>query len=152
MFISDTGGIKVTDYTNLKRLPYISKRMFVIENICKKRSVGLEYLFGLFNLYNNKNSGRWFWQKAAFTGPLKTAYDEFNKKVESIVKDLKFGDQEKTVAQIDEAVEPLDKLLTNLEMNCEINRDSDGEHVKSFLDNNLRALINDSMKPFKKAS
>ena len=63
-----------------------------------------------------------------------------------------FGDQEKTVAQIEDAVEPMDKLLTSMEMSCEINRDTDGEHVKSFLDNNLRALINDSMKPFKKVS
>lgn len=145
-------GTKVTDFTNLKRLPYISKRMFIIENICEKRSVDLEYLFGLFNLYNSKNSGKWFWQKASFTGPLKTAYDNFNKKVESIVKDLRYGDQEKTVAQIEDAVEPLDKLLTSMEMSSEINRDNDREHVKSFLDDNLRALINDSMKPFKKAS
>ena len=152
MIINDSGGILVTDYTNLKRLPYISKRMFIIENICKKRSIDLEYLFGLFNLYNSKNSGRWFWQKASFTGTLKTAYDNFNKKVESIVKDLKFGDQEKTVAQIEDAVESLDKLLTSMEMSCEINRDNDMDHVKSFLDDNLRALINDSMKPFKKAS
>ena len=142
----------MTDFTNLKRLPYISKRMFIIENICKKRSIDLEYLFGLFNLYNSKNSGRWFWQKVAFTGKLKEAYDNFNKEVETIVKDLKIGDQEKTVAQIENAVEPLDKLLTDMEMSCDINRDSDKEHVKSFLDNNLRALIDDSMKPFKKAS
>lgn len=142
----------MTDFTNLKKLPYMTKRMFIIENICKKRGVDLQYLFGLFNLYNNRNSGRWFWQKASFTGPLKTAYDNFNKKVESIVKDLKLGDQEKTVAQIEDAAEPLDKLLTSMEIQCEINRDYDSEHVKGFLDDNLRALINDSLKPFKKAS
>ncbi len=142
----------MTDFTNLKKLPYMTKRMFIIENICKKRGVDLQYLFGLFNLYNNRNSGRWFWQKASFTGPLKTAYDDFNKKVESIVKDLKLGDQEKTVAQIEDAAEPLDKLLTSMEIQCEINRDYDSEHVKGFLDDNLRALINDSLKPFKKAS
>ncbi|GAG24153.1 unnamed protein product [marine sediment metagenome] len=142
----------MTDFTNLKKLPYMTKRMFIIENICKKRGVDLQYLFGLFNLYNNRNSGRWFWQKASFTGLLKTAYDNFNKKVESIVKDLKLGDQEKTVAQIEDAAEPLDKLLTSMEIQCEINRDYDSEHVKGFLDDNLRALINDSLKPFKKAS
>ena len=141
----------MTDFSNLKKLPYISKRMFIIENICMKRCVGLEYLFGLFNLYNKINGGRWFWQKASFTGLLKAAYDDFNKKVELIVKDLKSGDQEKTLAQIEDAVEPLDKLLTAMEASCEINRDSDSEYVKGFLDDNLRALINDSMKPFKKA-
>ncbi len=142
----------MTDFTNLKKLPYMTKRMFIIENICKKRGVDLQYLFGLFNLYNNRNSGRWFWQKASFTGTLKTAYDNFNKKVESIVKDLKLGDQKKTIAQIEDAAEPLDKLLTSMELQCEINRDYDSEHVKGFLDDNLRALINDSLKPFKKAS
>ncbi len=142
----------MTDFTNLKKLPYMTKRMFIIENICKKRSVDLQYLFGLFNLYNNRNSGRWFWQKATFTGTLKTAYDNFNKEVESIVKDLKLGDQEKTVAQIEDAAEPLDKLLTSMEIQCEINRDYDSEHVKGFLDDNLRALIDDSLKPLKKAS
>lgn len=142
----------MTDFTNLKKLPYMTKRMFIIENICKKRGVDLQYLFGLFNLYNNRNSGRWFWQKATFTGTLKTAYDNFNKEVESIVKDLKLGDQEKTVAQIEDAAEPLDKLLTSMEIQCEINRDYDSEHVKGFLDDNLRALIDDSLKPLKKAS
>ena len=142
----------MTDYTNLKKLPYMTKRMFIIENICKKRGVDLQYLFGLFNLYNNRNSGRWFWQKATFTGTLKTAYDNFNKEVESIVKDLKLGDQEKTLAQIEDAAEPLDKLLTSMEIQCEINRDYDSEHVKGFLDDNLRALIDDSLKPLKKAS
>ncbi len=142
----------MTDFTNLKKLPYMTKRMFIIENICKKRGVDLQYLFGLFNLYNNRNSGRWFWQKATFTGTLKTAYDNFNKEVESIVKDLKLGDQEKTLAQIEDAAEPLDKLLTSMEIQCEINRDYDSEHVKGFLDDNLRALIDDSLKPLKKAS
>ena len=140
------------DFSNLKKMPYMSKRMFIIENICKKRNVDLQYLFGLFNLYNKRNSGRWFWQKAAFTGPLKAAYDNFNKKVESIVKNLKAGDQEKILAQIEDAAEPLDKLLTSMEVQCEINRDNDSGYVKGFLDNNLKALINDSMKPFKKAS
>lgn len=142
----------MTDFTNLKRLPYISKRMFIIENICKKRGVDLQYLFGLFNLYNKRNSGRWFWQKASFTGSLKSAYDNFNKKVESIVKELKSGDQEKTLDRIEDAAEPLDKLLTAMEVQCEINRDNDSEYVKGFLDDNLRTLINDSLKPFKKAS
>ncbi|MCJ7666187.1 MAG: hypothetical protein MUO59_05565 [Actinobacteria bacterium] len=142
----------MTDFSNLKRLPYVSKRMFIIENICMKRCVDLEYLFGLLNLYNRKNSGKWFWQKASFTGSLKTAYDDFNKKVDSIVKDLKSGDQEKILAWIEDAVEPLDRLLTNMEASCEIKRDNDSEYVKGFLDDNLRALIKDSMKPFKKAS
>ena len=78
------------DFVKLKRLPYISKRMFIIENICKKRYVDLEYLFGLFNLYNKRNSGRWFWQKASFTGALKDAYDNFNNKASAEMLILKW--------------------------------------------------------------
>ena len=137
------------EFNRLKKLSYISKRMFVIENICKKRSMDLEYLFGLFNLYNKNNSGRWFWQKAGFTGPLKSAYDNFNKTADDIVKAIKKIDEAGFSALIEEAAEPLDKLLTGLEMNCGVNRDNDFEYVKGFLDNNLRGLIDDSLKPFR---
>ncbi|GAI69834.1 unnamed protein product, partial [marine sediment metagenome] len=65
------------DFKKLNRLPYITKRMYIIKNICELKKVDLEYLFGLFNLYNKKNSGKWFWQKATFTGMLKDAYDNF---------------------------------------------------------------------------
>lgn len=137
------------DYDRLKRLSYMSKRMFIIDSICKKRSVDLEYLFGLFNLYNKNNSGRWFWQKANFSGPLKKVYDDFNKIVDNIAKTIKKIDETEFLSRIEEAAEPLDKLLAGLEMNCEVNRDNDKEHVKGFLDDNLKSLINDSMKPFK---
>lgn len=127
----------------------MSKRMYVIENICKERGVDLEYLFGLFNLYNKKNSGRWFWQKATFTGGLKDAYDGFNKAVDNIVKQIKKIDEAELSSMIRDEAEPLDKLLTGIEVNCEVNRDNDAEYVRGFLDDNLRSLINDSMKPFK---
>ncbi len=137
------------DYNRLKKLSYMSKRMFTIESICKKRSVDLEYLFGLFNLYNKNNSGRWFWQKAGFSGPLKKAYDDFNKIVDDIVKAIKKIDEAGFLSRIEEATEPLNKLLAGLETNCEVNRDNDAEHVKGFLDDNLKGLINDSMRPFR---
>lgn len=137
------------DYDRLKKLSYMSKRMFIIESICKKRSVDLEYLFGLFNLYSKNNSGRWFWQKVAFSGLLKKAYDDFNKIVDDIVRAIKKIDEAGFISQIEEAIEPLDKLLTGLETNCEVNRDNDTEHVKSFLDDNLKAIINDNMRSFR---
>jgi len=139
------------DFDSIKKLPYMSKRMYVIEEICKTRTVDLEYLFGLFNLYNQKNSGRWFWQKAAFTGALKNAYDGFNKKVEDIVKNMKRSDEAGFNAMIGDSSETLDKLLTGMEVNCEINRDNDYNYVKGLLDDNLKGLIDDSMRPFKQA-
>ncbi|HAJ95969.1 MAG TPA: hypothetical protein DCP02_07030 [Actinobacteria bacterium] len=137
------------DYNRLKKLSYISKRMFIIESICNKKSVDLEYLFGLFNLYNKNNSGRWFWQKASFGGPLKRSYDDFNKIVDNIARAIKKLDEAGFLSQIEEAVKPLDRLLTGMEMSCEVNRDNDIERVKVFLDDNLKSLINDSMRPFR---
>ena len=137
------------DFDRIKRLPYMSKKMYVIERICKKRSIDLPYLFGLFNLYNRKNSGRWFWQKATFTGGLKDAYENFNKLADDIVKKMKVADEAGFEAMILESGEPLDKLLMGMEANCDVNRDSDYESVRGRLDDNLKGLINDSLKPFR---
>jgi len=136
----------MTNFSKLNRLPYITKRMYIIKNICRLRSVDLDYLFGLFNLYNKKNSGRWFWQKSTFTGVLKDVYDKFNTTVDSIVKGLRQADEEETTVQINSASDILDNLLTGIEMNCDVNRENDFDYVKGFLDNNLKALINDSLK------
>lgn len=134
------------DFKRLNRLPYVTKRMYIIKNICEFKNVDLEYLFGLFNLYNKKNSGKWFWQKAAFTGMLKDAYDNFNTVVDKIVKDLKQADEKKTKEQRKSASVILDKLLVGLEMNCNVNRENDFNNVKGFLDKNLKKLIDDSLK------
>lgn len=134
------------DFKKLNRLPYITKRMYIIKNICRLRGIDLEYLFGLLNLYNKKNSGKWFWQKATFTGGLKDAYENFNETVDNIVKDLKQADEKKTTKQIESASDVLDKLLGGIETNCNVDRKSDFDYVKGFLGKNLKALINDSLK------
>ena len=127
----------------------MSKRMYVIEKICKTRTVDLEYLFGLFNLYNQKNSGRWFWQKATFSGALKESYDSFNKIVEDIVKKMDKTDEAGFDAMVQDSSEALDELLTGMETSCDVNRDNDFDYVRGLLDNNLKGLITDSMKPFR---
>jgi len=134
------------DLKRLNRLPYITKRMYILETICQFENVDLEYLFGLLNLYNNKNSGKWFWQKAAFTGMLKDDYDGFNMVVDEIVRDLKKADEKKTKEQIKSASEKFDKFLVGLEMNCNIDRKTDFNKVKGFLDKNLKKLIIDNLK------
>lgn len=139
------------DFEKIKKLPYMTKRMYVIEEICKKRTVDLEYLFGLFSLYNQKHSGRWFWQKASFTGALKDAYDGFNKLVDDIVKKMKSADEAAFKEMIQDAAGPLDKLLTGMEASCDVGRDADAGYIKGLLDNNLQALINDSLKPIRQA-
>jgi len=134
------------DVKKLRRAPYMAQRMFIIKNICNSRNVGVEYLFGLFNLYNKKNSGRWFWQKATFTGALKEAFDKFNSDIDGIIKELKIEDEEYIMKRINITGNAFDNLVTKLEMNLDVDRENDRSYVEGYLDNNLRALIRDSLK------
>jgi len=138
------------DFEKINKLSYISKRMCVIEILCKKRTVESEYLFGLFNIYNEKNRGRWFWQKAQFTGALKDAYDDFNKHVDNIV--IKMGKTDKAGFEklIEDSVEVLEKLLVGLELNCGINREENYSSVKSNINKNIKVLIDRNLSPVRK--
>ena len=135
----------IMDLKRLNRLPYVTKRIYILEKICQSKNIDLEYLFGLFSIFKRKNSGRWFWQKAVFTGVLKTDYENFNIVVNEIVRGLKEADEKITEEQIKSASEKLDKLLFGLEINCDIDRKKDFDMVKGFLDNNLKMLIIDNL-------
>ena len=134
------------DLKRLNRLPYVTKRIYILEKICQSKNIDLEYLFGLFSIFKRKNSGRWFWQKAVFTGVLKTDYDNFDIVVNEIVSGLKKTDEKITEEQIKSASEKLDKLLFGLEINSNIDRKKDFDMVKGFLENNLKMLIIDNLK------
>ena len=137
------------DLKRLGKLSNVTKRIYILDNICKLKNVDLEYFFGLLNLYNKKNSGKWFWQKAVFTGALKTDYDNFNITIDEIVRNLKDNDEKKTEEQVKSASEKFDKLLVGLEINCNIDRKKDFDMVKGFLDKNLKILIIDNLKRIK---
>ncbi|OPL12908.1 MAG: hypothetical protein AVO38_14285 [delta proteobacterium ML8_D] len=138
------------DFAKLAKLPYISKRMFVIGSICKKRNVDLEYLFGLMSLYNEKNRGKWFWQKATFTGALKETYENFNKKIDGIVRSLKSMEESSFLCHVEDGTEILERFLTGMEANCEVDRDAGYRYVKGLLDNNLKKIIEESTRSLKK--
>ena len=138
--------MNIMDLKRLNRLPYVTKRIYILEKICQSRNIDLEYLFGLFSVFKRKNSGRWFWQKAVFTGVLKTDYDNFDIVVNEIVSGLKKTDEKVTEEQIKSASEKLDKLLFGLEINSNIDRKKDFDMVKGFLENNLKMLIIDNLK------
>lgn len=138
--------MNMMDLKRLNRLPYVTKRIYILEKICQSKNIDLEYLFGLFSIFKRKNSGRWFWQKAVFTGVLKTDYDNFDIVVNEIVSGLKKTDEKITEEQIKSASEKLDKLLFGLEINSNIDRKKDFDMVKGFLDNNLKMLIIDNLK------
>ncbi len=137
------------DLKRLKRLPYITKRIYILDKICQFKNIDLEYLFGLLNLYNKKNIGEWFWQKAVFTGALKTDYDNFNIVVDKIVRDLKDNNEKKTEEQVKSASDDFNKLLIGLEVNRNIDRKKDFDMVKGFLDKNLKMLIIDNLRKIK---
>ena len=134
------------DFKKLNSLPVITRRMYLIKNICELKNIDLDYLFGLLDLYNRKNSGKWFWQKASFTGVIKENYDNFNTAVDEIVKSLKQADEKKIEKQIKSTAGILEKFLTCIEQNCNVRRKNDFNYVKGFLSKNLKTLINDSLK------
>lgn len=141
--------MNMIDLKRLSRLPYVTKRIYILEKICQFKNIDLEYLFGLFSIFKRKNSGKWFWQKAVFTGALKTDYDNFNIVVDKIVSGLKEADEKMTEEQIKSVSEKFDKLLVGLEINCNIDRKKDFDMVKGFLDKNLKILIIDNLKRIK---
>ncbi len=136
----------MADITKLKKAPYMSKRMVILKDSCETLGIRLEYLFGLFNYYNEKNKGRWFWQKANFSGALKDSYDNFNKSVDKFIKELKSADEAIYDAKISSLSDELNDLMTKMELSLNVNRDLDMAMVIGYLDNNLRALINDGLK------
>jgi len=134
------------DFKKINKLPYMSKRMYILKKMCELKEIDLDYLFGLFNLYNMKNSGRWFWQKARFTGLLKDSYDKFNNALDKTVKDLKYSDEGKIKENIESNSVILEELLTGMETNCGVERKRDFNFVRSKLGENFRQLINSSLR------
>jgi len=136
----------MADFGKLIKLPYITKRIFVLKNLCELRGIDLEYLFGLFSLYNITNSGKWFWQKAVLTPELKNSYKNLNTVVDKIVKGLIHADEERTTGEIKSATGVMDRLLVGLEANCNIDRAKDFERVKKNLGGVFKELIDDNVK------
>ncbi len=136
------------DFKKLNKLSYITKRIYILKNLCEFKKVDLEYLFGLFNLYS-KSKGKWFWQKAAFTGMLKESFDHLNMDIDKMVKDLKQADEKKTKEQMKSASEIFHKFLVNLEMNCNVDRKKDFDKVKGNLGKNFKELIDDNLERIK---
>jgi len=134
------------DFVKLRKASYISKRMYILKNICEDLGLDIDYLFGLFNMYNAKNAGRWFWQKASFTGQLKESFDRFNSYMDKLVRELKKYDDNTILNKINESKSILEELIKKLETSLNVERQPDQSTVKSYIDENLRNLINGSLK------
>jgi hypothetical protein len=136
----------MADLNKLKKASYMSKRMYILKEDCELLGLNLEYLFGLFNYYNNQNKGRWFWQKATFTGPIKLAYEDFNKSIDKFIKKLKNTDESSYSENVKNLSLGLDELIKKMEINLNVNRETDISMVQNYVDSNIRNLIDDALR------
>ena len=134
------------DVEMLKKADSITRRMHLIKNICERINVDIYYLFGLLNMFNVKNRGWWFFQRSAFTGILKEDFDKFNAYMDKFSKNFKSYDENMINSSISESQVLLEKLITNLETNLFVSRESDEATVKSYIDDNTRGIIAQGLK------
>ena len=136
----------MADLNKLKKASYMSKRMYILKENCELLGLSLEYLFGLFNYFNYQNKGKWFWQKAAFSGPVKVAYENFNKEIDKFIKELKNTDEASYEQNSRNLPVVLEDLIKKMESNLNVNRETDISMVQNYMDNNIRNLIDDALK------
>jgi len=134
------------DLIKLRKAPAISKRMYLIKEMSESVGTDIEYLFGLFNMYNEKNKGRWFWQKASFGGHLKEVFDRFNSFMDKFVLKIKGYSDDDIVKNFEDGKNLLCDLLKNLETNLGVDREIDRSIVRGYMDHNVRKLIQGSLK------
>jgi hypothetical protein len=130
----------------LRKASHISKRMYIIKNLSEDMGFDIEYLFSLLNMFNAKNSGRWFWQKANFTGVLKDSFDKFNINIDKLIREIKNYNDEILISKIENLKPLLEELIIKLETSLNVEHDQDHSAVYSYMDLNLKQLIKDSLK------
>jgi hypothetical protein len=134
------------DIAKLKKVSVMSRRMYIINHMANKSGTDIYYLFGLLNMYNAKNKGKWFWQKSSFVGPLKDSFDKFNSFMDKFSQQFKSYDESRISANLDEGQSMIVKLIADLEASLMVNRELDESSVRTYLDNNIKALIDNSLK------
>ncbi len=134
------------DIVKLKKVSVISRRMYIINYIANKAGTDIYYLFGLLNMYNSKNKGKWFWQKSAFVGPLKDSFDKFNSFMDKFSQQFKSYDENRISANLDEGQIMLVKLIADLETSLIVSRETDESSVRTYVDDNIKTLIDQSLK------
>jgi len=136
------------DIEKLKKADVISRRMYLMDYMSRDMGQDVYYIFGLLNMYNVKNRGKWFWQKATFTGVLKDDFEKFNNYMDKFVNQLKSFDEDSIMDHLKGARELLDKLVKNLETNLMVDRETDAMSVRAYVDENMRGLIEQSLSRF----
>jgi len=134
------------DIEKLKKSPVMSRRMFIINYSANKMGIDIYYLFGLLNMYNAKNRGRWFWQKAVFQGVLKESFEKFNGFMDKFSQQFRSMDESTINNNLTEGQKLLEKLVTDLETSMVLNREDDQTSVRMYLDDNIKGLIDQSLR------
>jgi len=134
------------DIEKLKKSPVMSRRMFIINYSANKMGIDIYYLFGLLNMYNAKNRGRWFWQKAVFQGVLKESFEKFNGFMDKFSQQFRSMDESTINNNLTEGQKLLEKLVTDLETSMVLNREEDQTSVRMYLDDNIKGLIDQSLR------
>lgn len=134
------------DFDKFKKAQYMTKRMSILRECCELNGLNIKYLFGLFNYYNQKNKGRWFWQRAVFTGIIKDKYDNLNRLAENLSKASKNIDEPAFNDKLKLISSSLNELMIKMEENLGVDRNIDQSKIEGFLDANMSALIQDSLK------
>jgi len=134
------------DIEKLKKAPVMSRRMYIINYSANKMGIDIYYLFGLLNMYNAKNRGRWFWQKAVFQGVLKESFEKFNGFMDKFSQQFRSMDESTINNNLTEGQKLLEKLVTDLETSMVLNREEDQTSVRMYLDDNIKGLIDQSLR------
>jgi len=134
------------DIAKLKKSSAMSRRMYIINYSANKLGVDIYYLFGLLNMYNAKNRGRWFWQKAVFQGILKESFEKFNTFMDKFSQQFRSMDENTIDSNLSESRRLLEKLVADLETNLIVNREEDQASVRMYLDDNIKGLIDQSLR------
>ncbi len=132
----------------IKKAQAMTRRMCIIDYLCNELGFDIYYLFGLLNMYNVKNRGRWFWQKATFTGVLKDDFNNFNVYMDKFSNQFCSLTDERISISLNEAKDLLIKLTADLETSLFVNRELDQTSVRSYLDDNIKSLIDQSLKGY----
>jgi hypothetical protein len=134
------------DIEKLKKVSVMSRRMYLINYTANKTGTDVYYLFGLLNMYNSKNKGKWFWQKASFVGPLSESFEKFNSFMDKFTQKFKSYDESSISTNLEEVQNLLVKLIADLETSLMVNRELDESNVRTYLDENIKTLIDQSLK------
>ena len=136
------------DIEKVKKAHIMPRRMFLINHLCNESGTDIYYLFGLLNMFNVKNRGKWFWQRASFTGVLKDDFDRFNGFMDNFSAKFNSYDQSRIDKSLQDANELLKKLMTDLETSLFVTKQQDETTIRSYVDENIRGLISQSLKGF----